>query len=337
MFRRTVNNAVLDLTFITKSPTLVKAGGDEGLSVVTFRDNRWQPYLPGSSVKGAFRSHLERLLRGLRPTDNLTCDPLGAERCGKVYAKVPPAGAQAHHSATSAGSPPARRVESEPPDGAQAYRLSCHVCKMFGSTIAAGRVAFGDACLAPGSPEVTEHRDGIAISRITGGVHTNHVFSFNPLAPETRLHCRVSLRNFEIWQLGAVFVLVSQLAADHFRLGFGKSRGFGHVDAQADKATVVLFGEAIKAADDEIWGLGRYLAPDASYGTSPADSIRVPPTSQHESPEGFARNMVFEGDSLVGLKAETIQHFAQAARTWPRRTPPPRKEEAHRAGRASRR
>ncbi len=291
MLNRLVNEALLEFDLVTKSPTMVKAG-DEGACVTTYRDGDWLPCLPGSSMKGALRSHFERVVRGLRPADNIVCDPFGHDNCGGSLREVQ--------------------------NGEEAYRRSCPACRMFGSTAMASRVIFSDARLAPGQDAVHEHRDGTAINRLTGGVNKHLLFSFDPMASGTRLVFEATLRNFEAWQLGALFLLADHLDKGHIRLGFGKSRGFGAVAGQVKRATISHFGAGGREATGEIWGLGRFLG-GGRYGTETADTLAATPTRTEETLQGLTHTLIYEEQTLKDLAAMAVKELVRRIEAWPKR------------------
>jgi len=291
MLNRLVNEALLEFDLVTKSPTMVKTG-DEGACVTTYRDGEWLPCLPGSSMKGALRSHFERVVRGLRPTDNVVCDPLGFGNCGRNL--------------------------REAQNGEEVYRGSCPACRMFGSTAMASRVIFSDARLAPDQDVVLEHRDGIAINRLTGGTDRHLLFAFDPMASGTRLVFEATLRNFEAWQLGALFLLAEHLDKGHIRLGFGKSRGFGAVAGQVKRATVSHFGPGGREATDEIWGLGRFLG-EGRYGTEAKDSLSAAPTRTEETLQGLTQTLIYEDSALKELAATAAKELVRRIEAWPKK------------------
>ena len=67
MHRQLLNECRISGTISTTAPLLIRSavetiGGPEVGVVLTVRDGLDQPYLPGSSLKGALRSQAERIL-----------------------------------------------------------------------------------------------------------------------------------------------------------------------------------------------------------------------------------------------------------------------------------
>ena len=78
MLKQLLNEARLRLRITTTGPLLVKSGlptisGPDMTPVLTFRNGRQEPFLPGSSLKGVFRSHVEKIVASLKP--RVVCYP----------------------------------------------------------------------------------------------------------------------------------------------------------------------------------------------------------------------------------------------------------------------
>ena len=80
-----------------------------------------------------------------------------------------------------------------------------------------------------------EHRDGIAIDRLTGGTGGGAKFDLEVVTEGTTFSTDIHLRNFEIWQLGMLFVIIQDMGDELIRIGSGRSRGLGKV-----KASIIL-------------------------------------------------------------------------------------------------
>ena len=67
MPKKLLNECSFDLEIVPQGPILIKSGsqsisGPDMCFVKTFRNNGYEPYLPGSSLKGVLRSHAERIV-----------------------------------------------------------------------------------------------------------------------------------------------------------------------------------------------------------------------------------------------------------------------------------
>ena len=79
MLKRLYNEARFTRSMLTTGPVLVRSGfptlpGPDMTPVLTKRGDEWQVYLPGSSLKGVIRSHLEKICRTLRPEPPVVCE-----------------------------------------------------------------------------------------------------------------------------------------------------------------------------------------------------------------------------------------------------------------------
>ncbi len=196
-------------------------------------------FIPGSSLKGSFRAHLERVLRGMTSgsEEDRICDPLDEEHsCSRVLA-------------------PQGRDHADFP-----YRGACPVCQLFGYTLQAGRIRFSDAARVKGSAEVVQN---VSISRQTGSVLRPH-FSLSIVGAEFRFQIR--LRNFELWHLGLLATLFSELRARRVSIGSAKSRGSGEVSATVSEARLTYLGRAAHQVD--LAGIAELSSPqdETRYG-----------------------------------------------------------------------
>src|SRR5512146_2437636 len=78
MLKKLMNEAFCTLHITTTGPLLVKSGhasvsGPDMTPVLTFRNGKQEVFIPGSSLKGVFRSHLEKIICSLKP--GVVCYP----------------------------------------------------------------------------------------------------------------------------------------------------------------------------------------------------------------------------------------------------------------------
>ena len=238
MLKKIINSARIEMDIIPIDPLLIKSGqasvsGVDMAFVRTYRSGeKDEPFIPGSSLKGVIRSYAEKICRSLKDDPVPVCLPYlkpkgkaekGEERqysCGLLFEKFKKD----------------KDLKTVPtPD---VYKLSCPVCRLFGSHCFIGRLATSDAYLtesfkAQGRP-VFEIRNQIAINRITGGV-ANGPFDMELTRGE--FSTSLDIRNFERWQLGMIALVLRDMEEGLVRIGFGKSRGLGRF-----KARITRFG-----------------------------------------------------------------------------------------------
>ncbi|MCB9765192.1 MAG: hypothetical protein H6739_35790 [Alphaproteobacteria bacterium] len=160
-------------------------------------------YMPGSTIKGCFRSSAERALRTLQAA--MACDPWD------------------RHSAC-------RRRQGRGESDAQVHARQCMVCRTFGSQQTGGHLHFTDA-LPPdaGSWDAanrTRVRSGVSIDRRTGGPAQGKLYDAE-LVTGGAFRAHLHLENYQIWQLALLGTLVEDLDAGELRLGSGQTRGLG--------------------------------------------------------------------------------------------------------------
>ncbi len=329
MLKKLLNEAHFTLTLTTVGPVLVRSGhatliGPDMTPVLTFRNGAWQVYLPGSSLKGVLRSHLEKIARTVRPGSvcnpfwmlkdrarvekgQLVCPDYAEISCGdKFERRSKPDFAVNGHTWRH----PEEKISTE-----TAYGDSCPICRLFGSTEFIGRVSINDAYLVNDArPRPTETRDGVGIDRLTGGASHGAKFDLEAVSSDVTFSTEIYLRNFEIWQLGMLLLAVQDLEDRLIRIGSGRSRGLGAIKGSVEQIQVNYLGAVNGKSPAEMWGLGRLLN-DGSYGTQPTD-VLVVDTAPVEERKGIRVQTTFSGDSLTALREQATAALVTRLQTW---------------------
>lgn len=183
-------------------------------------------YIPGSSLKGVFRSTAEALLR-----------TVGREVCNSVEAK----------EMCPALERKQKKSEKLP------YYEHCDACKIFGSQDMASRAEFTD--LMPyeeaDSEDVkkekiemlskyTNVRPGISINRSTGKVE-HGPFEMEILTGGY-LYGSLIVKNYELWQLGLLIYIMDMANEGLIKFGYAKSRGLGRVKIDIKEVEILQYG-----------------------------------------------------------------------------------------------
>ena len=219
MLRKWLCQADVKITLEPVDPVLIKSGyatidGEDMVPVSTFKDGKRVYYFPGSSLKGALRSHLERIARTLHP--GRVCVPYyDDKKKGSIPIPVP---SEAH--AYGCGYVASGDTTS------LIYANSCAVCRMFGSLKFGGRFSIGDAY--PSENPTLESRNGVGINRFTGGTVPGVLFDLQVLVGG-KFEAELRLTNFELWQLAALNLLLVDMEDAIITIGSGRSRGLGRV------------------------------------------------------------------------------------------------------------
>ena len=269
MLKRWLCQAEIALDLICVDPVLIKSGyatieGPDMVPVVTYRQGKTEYLFPGSSLKGVVRAQGERIVRTLRK--DMVCVPY----CQKKEDACPK---DDIHMACGS------RLEcvEESVRSAEIYRHSCPACRTFGSLQFTGRAAIGDA-YPVGTPPVVEDRDGVGIDRVTGGAVPGAKFELRVITSGT-FRTTISVRNFELWQLGLLYYLLCDFKDERLRVGSGKSRGLGRV-----KGEVRSFRIAYPKETSRLSGIYELSAKEdqEAYGLFDSSSVAValpqPPT-----------------------------------------------------------
>jgi CRISPR-associated protein Csm3 len=252
MHKFRINNMKLNISLEPVSPLLVKSGGispnpllPDMQFVRTKIENKETVYIPGSSLKGTFRSSIERTLRGIK-TD-WACD-IQDDSCVKKLEKI--------------------KKESKDIESHVIYKKSCMACKMFGNTMLKGRVTIQDAY--PVEEIETETRYGVSISRLSQAVA--HGPFETEVAVSGTFETQILMENFEIWQLGGIALVINGLNTGIIRVGFGKNRGFGQVSLTIKDIEYSFMGSL---ENDTIGGAGVLMNDDErnKYGLNADDKI----------------------------------------------------------------
>ena len=326
MLKRLVNECRFNLTIHTEGPVLVKSGhptvsGPDMTPVRTYRNGQTEVYLPGSSLKGVFRSHSEKVIRTLN--DSVVCNP---------FIKTQPKKKQNQlicpdYTEVFCGDKfEVRQKDQWWIDNAQwqrkkenlsnedVYRDSCPACRLFGSTSFIGRVAISDAYLTEDIQEKTEQRDGVAIDRFTGGTAGPAKFDLEVVSPSVSFETSIYMRNFEVWQLGMLMLIVQDLEDGLIRIGSGRSRGLGNVKGEIAEILINYIGVVNGKSTENVWGLGKLLGDD-SYGTNASDQLTIQPPPNEETC-GIRKIATFTDGSLNGLKKAAIVSFVEKIQSW---------------------
>jgi CRISPR-associated protein Csm3 len=213
MFQKMTNAARIKMTLETSGPLLIKAGDatsfDPALpdmyTIRTHKDGELTVFLPGSSLKGVFRSRYESIVNGLLEDDQACCNV--TKFACNILSK--------------------RRTDKDGKISAETkYQYSCPACKLFGSTMIAGRIRFIDAY--PLGTPILGHRHGVGIDRITGGASKTAKYDYE-IVEEAQFEVVIWLENYELYQMALLFQVLQDIDDGFVGFGMGITRGNGHM------------------------------------------------------------------------------------------------------------
>jgi CRISPR-associated RAMP protein (TIGR02581 family) len=177
------------------------------------KDANGRPFIPGSSLRGAVRAHIERIVRAFEPS-------VGN---GK--------GASNPTNTDEWAVPPARRRQLANRDDYESavFAESCRVERVFGSPWIASRVRFTDLPLLTDGAE-PELRDSVAIDREKESVANKYDFEAMPAG--VRFGLEIVAENLDDAELGLLLLGVRELERGNIRIGGFKGRGLGVVQLE---------------------------------------------------------------------------------------------------------
>jgi CRISPR-associated RAMP protein (TIGR02581 family) len=283
MHKRLWNTLKLEFEVEPRAPLLIKSGvtsPNPALPDMQFVRTRTpdgeKVYIPGSSLKGTFRSFTEKVLRTVN--SDWACDPFTDHACGP------------------------RLKDNE--NTAEIYRRSCKACKTYGNTRLRGRLSFTDAL--PKGAVITETRYGVAISRLTNAVAVGP-FDIEVLVQGTFTGALV-LQNFEVWQFGLLVLTLEAINDGIVKLGYGKNRGFGEVAVQPTRMTFELAKHS-QLPKREIWGVGAFVSDDErkSYGFVAEDKLRDLPETKDEQDLALYVRRVYGPEQWNAIARKSVE------------------------------
>jgi CRISPR-associated RAMP protein (TIGR02581 family) len=332
MLKQICNELRCSIVIETIDPLLIKSGklsitGPDSNPVMTWRKGREEPepFIPGSSLKGVFRSHLEKIIRTI-DADNktLVCVPYKmSEKPDKEFLK-------AQNCNISCGekflyrqkkNEWSKKNENEsPPPSHIVYKESCPICRLFGSFFFKGRISISDGYLTKDGMNtyILETRDGVAIDRFTGGAATKSGAKFQiQVVTNGEFETTMTVRNFELWQLGLLGMLITDLQNETIQLGSGTSRGLGRIKGDVSKLTIRFFRTLQN--ESEIWGIGKCLetlklGSAETYGLDMDDSLEF--SLPHPTFNGAYKEYIIEGNMINNLFSNGADYCFTKLSRW---------------------
>lgn len=221
---RTQLKLVGELELLT--PLRIGAGDVNDIAsadLTVIKDALDRPYIPGSSFKGALRSHVESVLRSIDDSKdrNLACLCV-TERRGEADGCL----------TTRDRKKREKQFEKHEQDlDAFVFDNSCQVCRVFGSPWLASKVLIADLTLADPDSWLERYqvRDGVAIDRDTETAAEGFLYSYEVVSAGTRFRLELTIENASEAEQGMVLMGLRGFEFGRLPLGGGTSRGLGRV------------------------------------------------------------------------------------------------------------
>jgi CRISPR-associated RAMP protein (TIGR02581 family) len=203
------NKYFFDIKIISQTPIHIGAS-QEGLSPLevdntVLKDSKGNAVIPGSSLKGVFRSNLEQILKG---KDGVyVCDETDGNPCIDSKKRE-------------------NNYNNESEWFSYIEQNICEVCNLFGSNSFSSRVFFSDA-VAEKSKQNLENRDGVKIRRDTEVGAGEAKYNYEIVSTGTEFKTELLMENVEDYQVGYILLLIDMVNNGLIRFGGKKSAGLG--------------------------------------------------------------------------------------------------------------
>lgn len=225
------NRLIYTATLVAQTGLRIGGSGQAADPAVSdlpvIKDARGTPFIPGSSLRGALRSHVERIVRTFQPeigNGQGACNPLDEKQW----------------CVTKHAIDDWEAADEENRDEERAAWLlaeTCAVCRVFGSPWLASRVRFNDLF---GAPTVrAETRDGVAIDRDKETVKEGGKFDFETVPAGSRFSLEVVADNLDERERGMLWLGLEELKRGQIFVGGFKGRGLGRVVLENESLRMV--------------------------------------------------------------------------------------------------
>jgi len=221
-FDKYYNKYIIRGTLRTNSPLHVGAGNesldpiqvDNGVIV----DQNGNPYIPGSSLKGALRSYIESMINsGIWSSNNLRTCLVVNEPClnNKTMDEI-------RNKYKDDNTDKDLKIAKE------IYEKMCDVCKLFGSHYFASKISIRD-CKLKSEKAYIQKRDGVAIDRETGTAADNKKYQYEQVAAGTEFNFYMSVDNLDEELVDLFKLIIKVLDSGELQVGGKTTYGLGSV------------------------------------------------------------------------------------------------------------
>jgi len=209
--------------------------GELATNMGILQDPDGNPVLPGSTLKGSFRSFAERMAPHLEQSACLLDASLSGTDCvavedfrRKVYDKY-------------------KEITKEQEKLKWLKDKTCDVCRLFGSPLQTSRIFFSDGKLIQGGDDV-QIRDGVCIDRDTETARYGAKYDFEVVTEGAVYEIFIDIENPEDKELALVGAALAEWEYG-FRLGGFTSRGLGKVRLKDTKIEQVDYTDPDQLKD----------------------------------------------------------------------------------------
>jgi CRISPR/Cas system CSM-associated protein Csm3 (group 7 of RAMP superfamily) len=343
MHKKIYNQAKFTFNIVPVTPLLIKCqeGADPTRPSMEFIRSNNRVFIPGSSIKGVFRSYSEKILKTLElrccnifEDNNNVDDESCSFRMGGIYwYKITDKTIKELKDKIDTDKLKSllkiefleedlkktlfdkfksgeidmildkTRIKGlNPSQGDKIYKNCCYACRTFGCLEISSHTTFVDA-YSEKEPKL-EERPGIAIDRILGSVKRGALYSLEVVPGssnredlKTEFKTEIFMKNFQLWQLGLIGLVLRDLNDGYVQIGFAKSRGLGRVAIEKLNIELIYYG---KPSNGTLKGIGTLCTPDEVniYDFLNKDEVNLSSTGKLET-DGLRWKYIFSSPEEI--------------------------------------
>jgi len=221
-----------------------------GNDLPVLRDALGAPFVPGASLKGAFRARVESLVRAVHPAQALDLQEIEAWQRSVISTLRDD-----------------KEIAGDRAQSAAIWKHSTLIDLTFGAPWVAGRIFFKDALVDRSLWfDQYEIRNGVALNRDTETVEQGLLYDYEVVPAGVRFAFELVLENAAPWQLGMVLLALRPWQNGDVQIGGFRSRGLGHIQLDDMRASYsAIEGDDTATRVDAILSL-------LGHGDAPATS-----------------------------------------------------------------
>ncbi len=231
------------------------------------------PYIPGSSLKGIFRSTIEYILKSI---GFYTCMVARNSSCSDASRAI----------SNASRDRDVEKIKKE-------INTLCIACKIFGGLNYASNVSISDCVPIDVRAVNFDIAPGIAINRIDGTTMRGALFTLEHINPGSLFDFQIKIDNLPNYLIGLLFNVIYLINKKIILIGGKKRAGLGQVNLRINKIEVKKL-EDIDVLDYK------------SLRDNPSETFKINSVS---GGNGVDRDVVF---NIIDLKQKSPEEFSQA-------------------------
>jgi CRISPR/Cas system CSM-associated protein Csm3 (group 7 of RAMP superfamily) len=252
-------------------------------------------YIPGSTIKGNFRSRAEYIA-------NFINSGLGS--CHLFSTEIDSNRLDERLSCASRFD--IRQKAEQEIASYQFFKQACPICQLFGHSFLKSRIAFSDFRLTRGLKR--SRQTHIAVDRATGGGVSGKLFEL-PYLLEGTFSGKIVLENFQIWQVGLLGFLLRDLNDGLIRFGHRQSTGSGRMKIESYTCQLRMLRSQSDAPEKVNGIMAMSDAVSETYRPpydDLSDAIDASPFDWHQAQIWVESENDFEGDDSEGVVESSV-------------------------------